>query len=64
MSQAGDPDQVRKMLWFCVKQHLNDKIRPELRDTQRPHRTSAYIRGRDPQRLRGSKQAHHRLVIE
>ena len=64
MAQTGDPDQVRKMFWLRIQKHLDDKLRPKLRDSQGTHRTAADILRGDPQRLRGSKQTHHGLVIQ
>ena len=48
MGQAGNTDQIRKLLRLCIPEHPHGKIGTKLRDTQRSHRTAVQLLRCDP----------------
>ncbi len=64
MGQPGNPNQIRQGLGLRVHHHLDNKIRPELRNPKAPHRASPDIIRRNPKRRRIMEQGNHPLIVQ
>ena len=64
VGQTGDPDQVREGLWLCILHHLDNEVRPELRDAETPQFTAADVLRLDPQHIRPVEEFDHLFVIQ